>query len=69
MNNKNLQSSVAPITRVDSSASIATLKKQADRQKSSNFHSSSLVTQGITNSHAMSPQTVNKTNLHPGGVQ
>lgn len=62
-----LKASVPSVTRVDSSANVATLKKQADRQKSSNFNSSSLVSQGIT--QKMSSQTVNKTNLHPGGVQ
>jgi len=67
MANKLAATAQSALTRTDSSSALALKKTQATRQQQANFHSSSLVTQGITT--AMSSQTVNKTNLHPGGVQ
>ena len=60
----------ADLPRIDSSATLqqAFLRGQVQRQQSNNFHSSSLVTQHITGGK-MPSQTVNKTSLHPSGVQ
>jgi hypothetical protein len=61
----------ADLPRIDSSATLqqAFLRGQVQRQQSNNFHSSSLVTQHITGGPKMPSQTVNKTSLHPSGVQ
>lgn len=56
-----------PIERPSSSALTRDfVRQQNEKQDQGNFHSSSLKKSQVT---MVSGSTVNKTNLHPGGVQ
>ncbi len=52
-----------PLVRPDSPLSIDFKRQLKKRQEGNNYHSSSL------NSIMINPSNVNKTNLHPGGVE